>query len=83
MKTLVIDAVIGAGIHSVVIAQECERLGLASFDKRSTTWSWRRGMLEKLELEQLRELYTAMRESREELTAPVEPEEPTSRIILQ
>lgn len=82
MKTLVIDAVIGAGIHSVVIAQECERLGLADFDKHHTKWSWRRGMLEKLELEQLQELYTAMRESREGLDA-AEPEEPQSLIVLQ
>ena len=83
MKTLVIDALIGAGFHSVVIAQECERLGLAEFDKYHTSWSWRRSQLEKLELEKLQELYTAMRESREELSAPAEPEEPTSRIILQ
>lgn len=83
MKTLVIDAIVGAGFHSVIIAQECERLGLASFDHHHTKWSWRREQLERLELEQLQELYTGMREAREELAAqPPEPvEEPL--IVLQ
>ena len=75
MKTLVIDALIGAGFHSVVIAQECERVGLADFDKYHSKWSWRREQLEQLDLDKLQELYTAMRESREELEAAAEPEE--------
>jgi len=75
MKTLVIDAIVGAGFHSVVIAQECERVGLADFDKYHTRWSWRRERLEQLDLDKLQELYTAMRESREELEAAAEPEE--------
>jgi len=45
MKTLVIDALIGAGFHSVVIAQECERVGLADFDKYHSKGSWRREQL--------------------------------------
>ena len=80
MKTLVIDALIGAGFHSVVIAQECERVGLADFDKYHTRWSWRR---EQLDLDKLQELYTAMRESREELEAAADPEEEKSLIVLQ
>lgn len=83
MKTLVIDALIGAGFHSVVIAQECERVGLADFDKFHTRWSWRREQLEQLDLDKLQELYTAMRESREELEAAAEPEEEKSLIVLQ
>ena len=82
MKTLVIDALIGAGFHSVVIAQECERVGLADFDKFHTRWSWRREQLEQLDLDKLQELYTAMRESREELEAAAEPEE-EPLIVLQ
>lgn len=82
MKTLVIDALIGAGFHSVVIAQECERVGLADFDKFHTRWSWRREQLEQLDLDKLQELYTAMRESREELEASAEPEEEKSLIVL-
>lgn len=81
MKTLVIDALIGAGIHSVVLAQECERVGLAGYDKRTQTWSWRREQLERIDLERLQELYTAMREAREEATL-TEPEE-KPLIILQ
>ena len=83
MKTLVIDALIGAGFHSVVIAQECERVGLADFDKFHTRWSWRREQLEQLDLDKLQELYTAMRESREELEAAADPEEEKSLIVLQ
>lgn len=82
MKTLVIDALIGAGFHSVVIAQECERVGLADFDKFHTRWSWRREQLEQLDLDKLQELYTAMRESREELEASAEPEEEKSLIVV-
>jgi len=81
MKTLVIDAIIGAGFHSVVIAQECERIGLATFDKYHSTWSWKREQLEKLELDPLQELYTAMRESREEIEA-AEPE-PVDEPLIQ
>jgi hypothetical protein len=82
MKTLVIDALIGAGFHSVVIAQECERVGLADFDKYHSKWSWRREQLEQLDLDKLQELYTAMRESREELEAVAEPEEEKSLIVV-
>lgn len=82
MKTLVIDALIGVGFHSVVIAQECERVGLADFDKFHTRWSWRREQLEQLDLDKLQELYTAMRESREELEASAEPEEEKSLIVV-
>lgn len=82
MKTLVIDALVGAGFHSVVIAQECERIGLADFDKYHTRWSWRREQLEHLDLDKLQELYTAMRESREELEAAAEPEEEKPLIVL-
>ena len=82
MKTLVIDALIGAGFHSVVIAQECERVGLADFDKYHSKWSWRREQLEQLDLDKLQELYTAMRESREELEASAEPEEEKSLIVV-
>ena len=81
MKTLVIDAIVGAGFHSVVIAQECERIGLATFDKYRNTWAWRREQLEKLELDPLQELYTAMRESREEIQA-AEPE-PVDEPLIQ
>lgn len=79
MKTLTIDAIVGAGFHSVVIAQECERIGLATFDKYRNTWAWRREQLEKLELDPLQELYTAMRESREELAAA----EPVDQPLIQ
>lgn len=76
MKTLTIDAIIGAGFHSVVIAQECERIGLATYDNYRGSWNWKREQLEKLELDPLQELYTAMRESREEIEATEPVDEP-------
>ena len=83
MKTLVIDALVGAGFHSVLIAQKCEQVGLARFSNLTNTWSWKREMLEQLELEPLQELYTGMREAREALEAkmPEPVEEPL--IVLQ
>jgi hypothetical protein len=84
MKTLVIDAICGAGLHSIVTAQECERLGLARWtgDGRSPAWVWRREVLEKLELEDLQELYTALRESREDagLITPTIEDQPTAPV---
>lgn len=83
MKTLTIDAIVGAGFHSVVIAQECERLGLANYDKHHMRWSWRREQLEKLELDTLQELYTSMREARETLDAQMASQPEPSLIVLQ
>lgn len=68
MKTLVIDAIIGVGFPSVVLASECERIGMAEYTGTATgpSWAWRRERLEKCEEHQLQELYTALREAREE-----------------
>lgn len=86
MKTLTIDAIVGAGFHSVVIAQECERLGLAEYDPsgngNSMRWSWRREKLEGLDLDTLQELYTSMREARETLDAQMAEQPEPSLIVL-
>ena len=84
MKTLVIDAIVGVGFPSVVLAGECERVGLAKFngDQWNPGWVWLRDRLEAVELESLQELYQGMREAREENVITT-PEEPESLIILQ
>lgn len=68
MKTLVIDAIVGIGFPSVLLADECRKAGLAEFagHQWSNHYEWRRDQLEKIELEKLQELYTALREAREE-----------------
>lgn len=85
MKTLVIDAIVGIGFAGqITLASECERAGLAEFtgNQHNPDWEWRRNQLEKIDLEKLQELYTALREAREEGSA-TEPEEEKSLIQLQ
>lgn len=84
MKTLVIDAIVGIGFPSMLLAEECRKAGLAAFSGHqwSEGYEWRRDQLEKVSEEKLQELHTAMRESREDLEAAAEPEEEKSLIVL-
>lgn len=84
MKTLVIDAIVGIGFPSVLLADECRKAGLASFtgNQWNDNYEWRRDQLEKIELEKLQELYTALREAREEGSL-AEPENDKPLIQLQ
>ena len=71
MKTLVIDAIVGIDFPSVLLFDEVQLLikaGLAEFTGKqwNEKYEWRRDQLEKIELEKLQELYTALREAREE-----------------
>lgn len=72
MKTLIIDALVGIGFPSMLLAGECEKVGLAYFtgNQSQPEWAWRLDVLEKIELEKLQELYTGLREARDELQAP-------------
>lgn len=83
MKTLVIDAIVGIGFPSMLLAEECRKAGLAAFtgNQWNECYEWRRDQLEKVSEEKLQELYTALREAREEAQAPAEPEE-KSLIVL-
>lgn len=76
MKTLVLDAIIGVGLPSVTLALECERVGLARLagDPFDPHWEWIRDRLEACSLEQLQELYTGLREARDEIAEQVEAE---------
>ena len=81
-QQLLIDAICGVGFPSVILAQECERVGLARFDHLLQEWRWDRKALWKVGLEPLQELYQGLCESREELLTPTEPlDEPPSLII--
>lgn len=92
MKTLVIDAIVGIGFPSMLLADECRKAGLARSLAGhepvygdwvgNLSYEWRRDQLEKVSEEKLQELYTAMRESREELEAAADPEEEKSLIVL-
>lgn len=81
MKTLVIDAIVGIGFPSVLLAEECRKAGLAR-GQAGNYFEWRRDQLEKIELEKLQELYTALREAREEGSV-AEPENDKPLIQLQ
>lgn len=84
MKTLVIDAIVGIGFPSVLLADECRKAGLAEFtgNQWNEKYEWRRDQLEKIELEKLQELYTALREAREEGSV-AEPDTDKPLIQLQ
>lgn len=85
MKTLVIDAIVGIGFPSILLADECRKAGLAEClggGHGDPRYEWRRDQLEKIELEKLQELYTALREAREEGSV-AEPEKDKPLIQLQ
>ena len=67
MKTFLIDAIVGIGFPSTLLASECERAGLAVFtgEPYAPEWDWRREQLEKCEETQLQELYMGLREERD------------------
>lgn len=74
-KQLVIDAIVGVGFPSVVLAQECERVGLARFsgDQWNPQWEWLRDRLAAVAVDKLQELYDGLCEQREQNTQQTEP----------
>lgn len=66
MKTLVIDAIVGGGFANLIVATECEKVGLAEFcgNPWEPDWRWNRRALEECELPTLQELYESLREKR-------------------
>ena len=68
MKTLVIDAILGAGFAgSFTLATQAEKAGLALFtgNLHDEPWRWQRDKLEALELEELQGIYEGVRSERE------------------
>lgn len=85
-KQLLIDAICGVGFPSLVLAQECERVGMADLNVTKDGWLWDRKALWRVTTEQLQELYEGVCEAREELLKPTEPldeDDPSFTIILQ
>lgn len=70
-QQLLIDAICGVGFPSVILAQECERVGLA--DSHATGWRWDRKALWKIAIEPLQELYEGLCQAREEQFTPTDP----------
>ena len=71
MKTLIIDAICGVGFPSMIVASECEKLGLATFtgDQHNPEWQWSREALAGCRIETLEELYGSLRTKREQQAA--------------
>lgn len=82
-KLLLIDAICGVGFPSVVIAQECERVGLAHYGEEFEQYfAWDRKALWAVSIDQLQELYAGLCEQREENTRATAPLEDAPRIVL-
>ena len=79
-QLLLIDAICGVGFPSVILAQECERVGMA--DAHATGWTWDRKALWKVGVDKLQELYGGLCEQREANMQPTEPLEEVPTIIL-
>lgn len=84
---LLVDAICGVGFPSCVLAQECERVGMATFvgNQWNEQWLWDRKALLRLTPEVLQELYEGLCEQREANqlpTAPLEEPPESSRILL-
>ena len=84
-QLLLIDAICGVGFPSVILAQECERVGLAHYgEEHAQYFAWDRKALWNVAIDDLQELYSGLCERREKNTQPTEPlDEPESLIILQ
>lgn len=73
-KQLVIDAIVGVGFPSVVLAQECERVGLAHYgEEYDQYFGWDRKALWAVSVDKLQELYDGLCEQREQNAQPTEP----------
>ena len=82
---LLVDAICGVGFPSLLLAQECERVGMADLNATGTGWVWDRKALLRISQQQLHDLYDGLCESREEMLSPTEPLEDVpepSRIVL-
>lgn len=85
-KDMVIDAICGIGMPSMLIATECEKVGMAEFsgNQWNPSWLWRRDRLAPLSVSQLQELYDGLYEARKDAQAPTDPaDDVPSSIIIQ
>lgn len=88
MKTLIIDAIIGAGFPTLTLALTAEKAGLAEFINTgmfNTEHRWIRASLEQESIDKLKMIYEGLRASREAPpeTGPAPVSEPPSASIIQ
>lgn len=79
---LLVDAICGVGFPSVILAQECESVGLAEYDLYHQRFEWDRKALFHVTIEQLQELYQGLCEAREENFKPTDPVDDFPGIIV-
>lgn len=86
LKRLVVDAICGVGFPSLLLAEECEKAGLAVDVGPALTiqYVWRRERLLRCRIDQLQELYQGLCEARDEnTTSPIDEACTSSGLILQ
>ena len=68
-KQLLVDAICGVGFPSIVLAQECEKVGMAEFTGTvyEPEWQWSRPALDGLPVSTLQELYEGLADKRDAL----------------
>jgi hypothetical protein len=89
-KRLIIDAICGVGFPSVLIAQECERVGMATvrlghdqtYGEVQNIWYWNRKALWAVSIDDLQDLYEGLCEQREKNMEPTEPLDEVPSIIV-
>ena len=80
---LLVDAICGVGFPSVVLAQECEQVGLAEYNLYYQRYEWDRKALFHVSVEQLQELYEGLCDEREKNMVPTDPvDDYTPQIML-
>lgn len=67
-KTLLVDAIVGVGFPTLLLASVCEDAGLAVFvgNQHNPAWEWKRNALARNPTEKLQGLYEALCDARDE-----------------
>ena len=65
MKTLITDAIIGAGFPTLTLAVTAEQAGLAHYSSIDSKHIWLRDKLEELDIPALKTVYEGLRAERE------------------
>lgn len=66
-KVLIIDAIVGVGFPTYLLATECERAGLAIYSQHHPDmYVWNRNALARNPIEKLQELYQGLCEARDD-----------------
>lgn len=80
-RQLLIDAICGVGFPRFLLAQECEKVGLAVISSAGD-YEWERQMLWGCSTDQLQELYSTLCDAREDNFTLTEELDDEPRLIL-